>query len=329
MGRRERGRRPGGPARERVADRLLHRRRRELADDVDVGARGAEVGRVEAADLGQRVALERGLAGEQPAVRVAGVQHRPELLERDLLGVGLRDRQVAELVRLEPRELRLGELRVSRHVGHQGHRLRSELREDVGRDLGRVRRRPRCRATPPIRAASSEICTPVRVAVPSRMRAAVRSASQTCSAVSLPFPAAMESSTVTLGVLPHWTRVAFMPFGSVKRVGAGSWKPLGAAGAGGVAFAAGAAPAAGCCAAAASAGSASSERGGERLHRVPPCAAAAASAAFSSFFGSMVSTVRFVVRRYSRAAFWMSSGVTFANSASSALIFEGSSSKSA
>ena len=58
---------------------------------------------------------------------------------------------------------------------------------------------------PPIRAASSEICAAVRVAVPSRSRSPVRSASQTSSAFSKALPVRMVKVTRTFGIVPHCT----------------------------------------------------------------------------------------------------------------------------
>ena len=81
---------------------------------------------------------------------------------------------------------------------------------------------------PPMRAASSEICAAVRVAVPSRIRSPVRSASQTSLAFSKALPVRMLNVTRAFGIVPHCTSATSRPLSSVKRFGSGTLKSRGA-----------------------------------------------------------------------------------------------------
>src|SRR5690606_14156790 len=56
---------------------------------------------------------------------------------------------------------------------------------------------------PPMLAASSAICSPLRVVVPSTIMSPTRSASHTSSAASSTFPTRMTSSTATFGTVPY------------------------------------------------------------------------------------------------------------------------------
>ena len=211
---------------------------------------------------------------------------------------------------------------------------------------------------PPIRAASSEICAAVLVVVPSRIRSPVRSASQTSSAFSKALPVRMLSVTRTFGMVPHCTSATWRPLSRVNRFGSGTLKSRGTPGFGGSAgngasgFARGFLGAGFWVAASARAcprgllrrrllvdgfSRSGSQAAAPEGRRVPPGARRRSitetkrvrvmSVPFP--FGVMVRIVRLVGRRYSRAAFWISSGVTLRNSSSSRLIFAGSSSNSA
>jgi hypothetical protein len=92
----------------------------------------------------KRLHLPQGVAGnhrirwENTPERVVAVNHTAELLQRELLRLGEGNREVAQHVGLEPRQLRLRELRVAGDVGDQGNHLRTELREHVGAHRGGV-----------------------------------------------------------------------------------------------------------------------------------------------------------------------------------------------
>ena len=86
---------------------------------------------------------------------------------------------------------------------------------------------------PPMRAASFDTAVAVRVAVPSRSRLPVRSASQTSSAFSKALPVRRLSVSRTLGMLPHWTIDTARPLSSVNRFGSGTRKSRGVPGVGG------------------------------------------------------------------------------------------------
>ena len=89
---------------------------------------------------------------------------------------------------------------------------------------------------PPMLAASSAICSPLRVVVPSTIMSPTRSASHTSSAASSTFPTRMTSSTATFGTVPYWSILTSRPLSSVKAWGVGSVMFFAGAGSGGTCF---------------------------------------------------------------------------------------------
>ena len=107
-------------------------------------SRGAEIRVVEGPHGFDRESLERLLGREDAAVGMIGIEQRAESLERHLLRLALRDRELADPVPLQARQLRLREFRVADHVGDQRRHLRAGLRQHVRADVGSIRRDGDC-----------------------------------------------------------------------------------------------------------------------------------------------------------------------------------------